>query len=75
MMVGFLKYAFAASPLLLQAAGNPVPELELRQAPDQLGAVASESDICSKIGIELLRQGGNAADAVSWTRMSCRNES
>jgi hypothetical protein len=29
------------------------------------GAVASESDICSNIGIELLRRGGNAADAVS----------
>lgn len=30
----------------------------------QLGAVASESDICSRIGVDLLKAGGNAADAV-----------
>jgi len=30
----------------------------------QLGAVASESDICSHIGIDLLKLGGNAADAM-----------
>ncbi|KAF3766512.1 gamma-glutamyltranspeptidase [Cryphonectria parasitica EP155] len=30
---------------------------------DVHGAVASESTICSQIGIDLLRQGGNAADA------------
>lgn len=37
-------------------------------APHQdprLGAVASENKICSQIGIDLLEQGGNAADAVS----------
>ncbi|KAF2831966.1 gamma-glutamyltranspeptidase-like protein [Ophiobolus disseminans] len=33
----------------------------------QLGAVASESDICSHIGIDLLKQGGNAADAMVGT--------
>jgi len=32
---------------------------------DKLGAVASESSVCSKIGIDILKQGGNAADAVS----------
>lgn len=32
---------------------------------NQLGAVASESSICSNIGIDILKQGGNAAD-VSW---------
>lgn len=31
---------------------------------DHLGAVACESSICSKIGIDILRQGGNAADAL-----------
>ena len=31
---------------------------------DQLGAVASENSICSNIGIDLLKAGGNAADAV-----------
>lgn len=35
---------------------------------DQLGAVASESDICSQIGIDLLNEGGNAADAVRCSR-------
>lgn len=31
----------------------------------ELGAVASESSVCSAIGIEMLKEGGNAADAVS----------
>ena len=31
---------------------------------DQLGAVASENRVCSQIGIDLLKAGGNAADAV-----------
>jgi gamma-glutamyltranspeptidase len=34
---------------------------------DQLGAVASESDICSRIGTDLLKRGGNAADAMVGT--------
>lgn len=33
----------------------------------ELGAVASESDICSHIGVDLLKQGGNAADALVGT--------
>lgn len=40
-----------------------------RLKQDRLGAVASENSICSRIGIELLKAGGNAADAVclpSW---------
>lgn len=36
------------------------------QSSDKLGAVASESAICSRIGIDLLKIGGNAADAVSY---------
>ena len=31
---------------------------------DRQGAVASESKICSQIGIDLMSAGGNAADAV-----------
>ena len=42
--------------------GSP-PKLEA----GHLGAVASESEICSHIGIELLKQGGNAADALVGT--------
>jgi hypothetical protein len=30
------------------------------------GAVTSEVELCSKVGIDLLRDGGNAADAVSY---------
>ncbi|KAK7421996.1 hypothetical protein QQZ08_009717 [Neonectria magnoliae] len=33
----------------------------------RLGAVASETDICSKIGTKLLKHGGNAADAMVGT--------
>ncbi len=64
--------AFSLSSLLQQAAGGPVASslggtsrLEERYAPGHRGAVASESSICSDIGINLLERGGNAADAVS----------
>lgn len=33
----------------------------------KLGAVASESAVCTQIGIDLLEQGGNAADALVGT--------
>lgn len=36
---------------------------------DKLGGVASENKICSNIGIELLKQGGNAADALVGTTL------
>lgn len=72
-MLSLLKYVLAASPLVLQTAAGPVPELEMRQASDRRGAVASESDICSRVGIDLLEQGGNAADAVSTARrLACQ---
>ena len=34
------------------------------EASNSSGAVASESAVCSKIGIDLIKKGGNAADAV-----------
>jgi gamma-glutamyltranspeptidase/glutathione hydrolase len=40
---------------------NPIPR------DGQHGAVASESEICSHIGIDLLKLGGNAADAMVGT--------
>jgi gamma-glutamyltranspeptidase/glutathione hydrolase len=46
------------------STGTPSPPL---LGEGQLGAVASESDICSHIGIELLKLGGNAADAMVGT--------
>ncbi|KAF3912775.1 Gamma-glutamyltranspeptidase [Dactylellina cionopaga] len=47
---------------------HSLPTLQGRyQQEDVNGAVASETDICSKIGINLMRQGGNAADAMVGT--------
>ena len=68
-MLGLLQAvcALSLSGLLYQTQGNPLPhvnQLQARYAPDQTGAVASESDICSRIGTNLLQRGGNAADAV-----------
>ncbi|EXJ96491.1 gamma-glutamyltransferase [Capronia coronata CBS 617.96] len=59
-----LACALAVPPLLNQVGANPVPTVHQKYAPDSMGAVASESSICSGIGIDLLRQGGNAADAL-----------
>jgi hypothetical protein len=50
-----------ANPLSLQSLPRTSSQSQLH---DRLGAVASESSICSRIGINLLRDGGNAADAV-----------
>jgi gamma-glutamyltranspeptidase len=59
-------WAVALSPLVNQVDASPFPHAHhLEQRTDTRGAVASESDICSHIGIDLLRCGGNAADAVS----------
>ena len=61
--------ALAFRALLLLAAA--VPQVALggslihRIEQDHLGAVASENSVCSRIGIDLLKVGGNAADAVS----------
>ncbi|KAH0836284.1 Gamma-glutamyltranspeptidase 3 [Fonsecaea pedrosoi] len=60
-----LAWALVVPPLLQQAGANPLPHIRQPYAPDSLGAVASESSVCSQIGIDLLRNGGNAADAVS----------
>ena len=37
------------------------------QENDKLGAVASESSVCSRIGVDLIKAGGNAADALVGT--------
>jgi len=54
------------------AACTPTGDLpsyppETETTPPKLGAVASESSICSTIGTQLLRDGGNAADALVGT--------
>ncbi|RDL42431.1 Uncharacterized protein BP5553_02410 [Venustampulla echinocandica] len=50
---------FSLSFLSGLAGAHPHPEHDAK-----LGAVASESSECSKIGIDILKQGGNAADAL-----------
>ena len=47
------------------ALSNLTPQ---RFGDGRLGAVASECKVCSQVGIDLLRAGGNAADAVSFFR-------
>lgn len=63
---------FAALSLLLNfVIAGPLAATSLnlvhRDASDSQGAVASESSICSQIGIDLIQQGGNAADALVGT--------
>ena len=54
-----LSASSLAPPAPAQKRGS-----EQHEAKDNLGAVASESSVCSHIGIDLIRDGGNAADAV-----------
>ena len=45
-------------------SGYDVSKTLLDPEHNQLGAVASESSICSNIGIDMLKEGGNAADSL-----------
>lgn len=49
------------------ASAFPATYPELNSTDGKLGAVASESAVCSDIGIKLLEQGGNAIDAMVGT--------
>jgi len=70
-----LCFALAALTLAVisrAALGNHVVRLSVHghdalndEDGGRLGAVASESSICSRIGVDLIKDGGNAADAVS----------
>ncbi|KAF5686650.1 heterokaryon incompatibility (het-6OR allele) [Fusarium circinatum] len=70
-MARFLS-SVALLSLIAQSHGHPcdvkyppqAKPVETRQFSNSRGAVASESSICSTIGIDILRQGGNAADAM-----------
>lgn len=46
-------------------ASTPCRAHDVVDGDANLGAVASESSICSAAGIDMLKKGGNAADAVS----------
>ena len=61
-LVGLLQWQYAVAKPLPYARSTRSSQSSLEEA--QLGAVASESDICSRIGADLLKAGGNAADAV-----------
>jgi gamma-glutamyltranspeptidase/glutathione hydrolase len=61
-LVPFLLHTLTHFLSSQSALASPTPLQEPR-----LGAVASESSICSQIGINLLKAGGNAADAVVGT--------
>ena len=55
-------------PLSLFSAG-PVydPQFSAKSQHNRLGAVASENEQCSRVGINILQAGGNAADALIGT--------
>lgn len=53
---------------LVSAVPTADPQTDSTEA-HELGAVASESAVCSRIGIELLEQGGNAVDALLGTTL------
>lgn len=61
-----INYHANASPLEFIERNSAVDhDAHTIIAPGKLGAVASESAICSQHGVDILKQGGNAADAVS----------
>ncbi|KAJ3551984.1 hypothetical protein NPX13_g11227 [Xylaria arbuscula] len=63
-MPSLARLATAAVGLLAQSAlAKPCPSKD-----PKLGAVASESSVCSEIGIDILKKGGNAADALVATQ-------
>ena len=57
----FINYSHAVLGYTL-----PVDKRESKQFQESAknGAVASESAVCSRIGVDLIKAGGNAADAV-----------
>ncbi|KAK6358141.1 hypothetical protein TWF730_007495 [Orbilia blumenaviensis] len=58
-------------PILLTVLATTVqslPTIHNRQLQqDRNGAVAAQADVCSQIGIDLMKKGGNAADAMVGT--------
>lgn len=63
---GTLLTSFLLAQLSFASPGRYRPKY--RHHPeageDKLGAVASESSICSNIGTDILKEGGNAADSL-----------
>ena len=63
----FRIFGLASAARVILAHSNSPGHDSYRQTDDcdKQGAVASENAVCSRIGIDLLQAGGNAADAVS----------
>lgn len=78
MLSRVLRFAFAFALLSERGLGASNPSFSKRhqvrqyQENDKLGAVASESSVCSRIGVDLIKAGGNAADAVGSLPYECR---
>ncbi|KAK8064351.1 gamma-glutamyltranspeptidase [Apiospora phragmitis] len=60
------SWLLTAAHLVGSALGAPT-ECPPTSSIPKLGAVASESSVCSQIGVDLLQAGGNAADALVGT--------
>lgn len=69
----FQVFAVLWLALIGAVAGLGLPQALVKRNAAQhhesnkLGATASESSVCSKIGVNLLKDGGNAADALVGT--------
>ncbi|KAG4025989.1 hypothetical protein MFRU_047g00530 [Monilinia fructicola] len=64
-----LSLALAALPLTDALSIPSSSSYATNEEDGTLGAVASESSICSKIGIHIMRTGGNAADSIVATQL------
>lgn len=69
-------FAFTGFFYLTSYPVSFVRYIRLRTDNDRLGAVASENKLCTQIGIDLIKLGGNAADAVRFVLPFpyCRSE-
>ncbi|OBT94806.1 hypothetical protein VE01_06308 [Pseudogymnoascus verrucosus] len=63
------RWRFALLSLLALFPSSSVEAGIFLSRDDSRGAVASESSICSSIGIDLIRRGGNAVDAAVGTTL------
>ncbi|OBT53753.1 gamma-glutamyltransferase [Pseudogymnoascus sp. 24MN13] len=63
------RWRFALLSLLALFPSSSVEAGIFLSRDDSRGAVASESSICSNIGIDLIRRGGNAVDAAVGTTL------
>ena len=63
-LLATIAFALLAESVLGHTYSPKSREPSLFRHHDRNGAVASEASECSRIGVELIKEGGNAADAV-----------